>query len=59
MVWRTENNKQSSIYGVHTGHGKPGKSWKIKISNSRPGKPGELVSVMESHGKVDFFWISE
>ena len=42
-----------------TGHGKPGKSWKIKISKSRAEKPGKLVSVIESHGKLDFFWISK
>ena len=43
---------------VRTGHGIPGKSWKIKILKSWPGKPGKLLSVMESHGKLDFL-ISE
>ena len=33
------------------GPGKPGKSWKFKISKSRPGKPGKYVLVLESPGK--------
>ena len=32
------------FYGnrVHTGHGKPGKSWNLRISFSRPGKSWNL-----------------
>ena len=39
---------------VRTGPGKPGKSWKFKISKSRPGKPEKYVLVLESSGKLDF-----
>ena len=43
------DQSQTSIFTrVRTGHGKPGKSWKIKIPKSKPGKRGKLVSVMES-----------
>ena len=51
--------KSLLVFRVHTGHGKPGKSRKIKISKSWPGKRGKLVLVIESHGKLDFFWIIE
>ena len=39
---------------VRMGPGKPAKSWKFKISKSRPGKPGKYVLVLESPGKLDF-----
>ena len=44
---------------VCTGPGKPGKSWKFKISKSRSGKPGKYVLVLESPRKLDFSWDSE
>ena len=44
----------SPLRRVRTGLGKPGKSWKSKISKSRPGKPGKYVFVLESPGKLNF-----
>ena len=38
----------SEAYRVHTGHGKPGKSWNLIISFSRPGKSWNLGL---GHGK--------
>ena len=35
-------------FRVRTGHGKPGKSWNLRISFSRPGKSWNF---MVSHGK--------
>ena len=37
------------ICRVRTGHGKPGKSWNLSISVSRPGKSGNFIV---GHGKV-------
>ena len=31
------------IQGLYRGHGKPGKSWNLKISFSRPGKSWNLI----------------
>ena len=42
---------------VRTGHGKPAKSWNLRISFSRPGKSWNLIQlflVLESHGKLKF-----
>ena len=33
-----------SIHRVRTGHGKPGKSWNLRISFSRPGKSWNLIA---------------
>ena len=40
---------------VHTGPGKPGKSWNFNIPKSRPGNAGKSILVMESHGKLKFY----
>jgi len=32
-----------SLYRVHIGHGKPGKSWNLRISFSRPGRSWNLI----------------
>ena len=42
------------VVRARTDPGKPRKSWKFKISKSRPGKPGKYVLVLESSGKLDF-----
>ena len=39
---------ESEMSGVHSGHGKPGKSWNLLFSISRPGKSWNLS---EGHGK--------
>ena len=40
---------------VHTGPGKPGKSWNFNIPKSRPGNAGKSILVMASHGKLKFY----
>ena len=46
-------------YRVRTGPGKPGKSWKIKISKSRPGKPGKMSIGPGKSWKTVFFLFSK
>ena len=38
IFWHFSWGYHSSLYGVRTGHGKPGKSWNFIISFSSPGK---------------------
>ena len=39
---------------VRTGHGKPGKSWNLRISFPGLESHGILLLVLESHGKLKF-----
>ena len=47
--WSQHSNKiinfdeRGQVNRVCTGHGKPGKSWNLSISDSRPGKSWNLI----------------
>ena len=43
---------------VRTGHRKPGKSWSLSITFSRPGKSRNVIVHPLSHGKLKFISIS-
>ena len=46
------SQRDPSVLRIRTGHGKPGKSWNLRISFPGLESHGILLLVLESHGKV-------